>query len=135
MGPNLVDMSDEDIMNAVLTRLTFLQLTAQSYCLLKNLLSPLITTTKALASCSYELASIDELELDLASRDPEFIAWIKKFLINLKNIGKIRPFDRGCVPTGYRLAGFVVSMDGGKAAYMDTIHCLSENKGALYDSN
>ena len=73
------DMSDEDIMKTVLTRLTFLRLTAQSYCLLKNLLGPLITTTKALASRSCELASVDELELDLSSRDPDFINWAKKF--------------------------------------------------------
>ena len=36
LGPNPEDMSDEDIMKTVLTRLTFLRLPAQSYCLLKK---------------------------------------------------------------------------------------------------
>ena len=47
----------------------------------------------------------------------------------------IRPFDRAWVPAGFCLAGFVLSMDGGKVAFGDTIHCLSENKASLNDQS
>ena len=66
--------------------MSFLRLTAQTYCLLKNLLGPLVTTMKALASRSCELATVDEMELDLSQRDPEFVTLAKKFLLNLRNI-------------------------------------------------
>ena len=77
---------------------------------MKNLLGPLITTMKALASRSCELATVDEMEVDL------------------RNIGSIKPFDRALVPKNFKLAGFVLSIDGGKLGFGSTINCLSERK-------
>ena len=125
LGPNLEDMSDEDIMKAPLSRLTFLRLTAQGYNKLQNLLGPLITSTKALASRSCELASTSELELDLSERDPQFIQFARKFIINLKKVNNIIPFRRAWVPLKHKLGGFVVSLDGGKLAFGTAIHSIA----------
>ena len=77
-------MTDQDIMKAPLSRLTFLRLTAHGYNKMQNLLGPLITSTKTLASRSCELASTNELEIDLSERDPEFINFARLFIIILK---------------------------------------------------
>ena len=45
-GPDLVDMKTEDIMKMLITRMTFLRLSAQTYSRLGNLLGPLITAIK-----------------------------------------------------------------------------------------
>ena len=63
-GPDLVDMKTEDIMKVVISRMTFLRLSAQTYSRLGNLLGPLITAIKILASRSCELAGVHELEAD-----------------------------------------------------------------------
>ena len=128
MGPNLVDMSNEEIMQAPLSRLTFLRLTAQTYCKLMNLLGPLITSTKALALRACELASNHEMELNLETKDTDFCLWAKKFLINLKNINNIQPFRRAWVPTvKHVLQGFVVSMDGGRLGFGCCVHSISSS--------
>ena len=87
-------MEDREILEMILTRLTFLRLSAQTYSRLGNLMGPLITCIKALASQSCELARVHELEVDLASRDKEFVEWARAFIFNLKKIKDIRPFDR-----------------------------------------
>ena len=99
LGPNLEDMAIEDIMKAPLSRRTFLRLTAQGYNKMQNLLGPLITSTKGLASRSCELASTDELELDLIERDPEFVNFARKFIVNLKRVNNIVPFRRAWIPS------------------------------------
>ena len=125
LGPNLEDMDIQEIMKAPLSRLTFLRLTAQSYNKMQNLLGPLITSIKALASRSCELASVKEMEMDLSSRDPDFIAWARKFIINLRSVDKIIPFRRAWVPANHKLAGFITSLDGGKLGFGCSIHSLA----------
>ena len=58
-GPDLVDMEVGEIMNMCITRMTFLRLSSQTYSRLGNLLGPLITAIKILASRSCELAGIN----------------------------------------------------------------------------
>ena len=125
MGPNLEDMSDEDIMKAPPSRLTFLRLTAQGYCKMQNLLGPLITSTKALASRSCELASTQELEMDLTERDPEFTRFARRFIVNLKRIDEIVPFRRAWVPSKHKLGGFIVTLDGGKLGFGSAIYSIA----------
>ena len=125
LGPNLEDMEIKEIIEAPLSRLTFLRLTAQSYNKLQNLLGPLITSIKALASRNCELASVKEIEMDLAPRDPEFIAWARKFIIGLRGVNGIIPFRRAWVPANHKLGGFVTSMDGGKLGFGCSIHSLA----------
>ena len=48
-GLDLVDMKTEDIMKMVITRMTFLRLSAQTYSRLENLLGPLITAIKIIS--------------------------------------------------------------------------------------
>ena len=62
LGPDLIEMTDAEILEMKIKRLTFLRLAAQTYSRLGNLLGPLITCIKALASRSCELANINELE-------------------------------------------------------------------------
>ena len=59
-------MADSEILKMKITRMTFLRLAAQTYSRLGNLLGPLITCIKALASCSCELAGVNELDEDLS---------------------------------------------------------------------
>ena len=70
--------------------------------------------TKVLTSRACEIASVDELNLDLQERDPEFVILCKEFIGNLRRIEDIIPFKRCWTPTGYTLIGFVVSLDGGR---------------------
>ena len=60
-GPDLVDMEVSEIMNMRIIRMTFLRLSTQTYSRLGNLLGPLITAIKILASRSCKLAGIHEL--------------------------------------------------------------------------
>ena len=125
VGPLLKDMTEEDIMNLVITRMTFLRLSAQTYNKLANLLGPLIFSLKVLSSRSCELASVDELEMDLSETDPDFVKYAKQFILNLKRIDEITPFKRAWIPEHYHLVGFLTSLDGGKAGYGNTIHALA----------
>ena len=93
-GPDLVDMEVTEIMNMQITRMTFLRLSAQTYSRLGNLLGPLITAIKILASRSCELAGINESEVDLKDRDEEFVTFAKEFIVNLRKVKQIRPFAR-----------------------------------------
>ena len=63
---------------------------------------------KALSSRACELASPEELELPLKERDPKFVALVQKFIINLKYINKLLPFQRKWVKDGQCLVGFVM---------------------------
>ena len=99
--------------------MTFLRLSAQTYRRLGNLLGPLITGIKILASRSCELAGIHELEEDLSSRDESFVEFARGFIINLKKVKEIRPFARCWVRKGYQLLGFLLYLDGGKVALGD----------------
>ena len=101
-------------MELPITRMVFLRLSAQTYSKLANLLGPLIMSTKALSSRSCELASLDELEVDLEDRDPEFVKYARRYIINLKKIDTIVPIPRCWVPTGHELVGFITSLDDGK---------------------
>ena len=100
LGPDLVDMEISEIMKMKITRMTFLRLSVQTYSRLGNLLGPLITGIKILASRSCELAGIHELEEDLSSRDESFVEFARGFIINLKKVKEIRPFARCWVKKG-----------------------------------
>merc|ERR1712215_602387 len=76
-----------------------------------------------------ELASVDELEEVLIHRDPEFVAFCKEFLINLKKVDQIIPFPRCWIPKEHDLVGFVTSLDGGKCGYGATIHAIAKKTG------
>ena len=123
--PLLKDMTKEEIMDLIITRMTFLRLSAQTYNKLANLLGPLILSLKVLSSRSCELASVDELELDLTERDPDFTKYARQFILNLQRIKEIVPFKRAWVPENHHLFGFLTSLDGGKAGYGSTIHALA----------
>ena len=82
-GSNFMDMSEQEISDAILTSLSFLRLTAQSYCLVKNLLSPLITTMKALAPRTCELATVQEIVVELAECDAEWGDSLRAEIYNL----------------------------------------------------
>ena len=69
LGPPLKEMTDQEIQNMPITRMTFLRLSAQCYCKLANILGPLMFATKELTSRACEIATIDELNLDLQERD------------------------------------------------------------------
>ena len=85
-GPDLVDMKVEEIMNMCITRMTFLRLSAQTYSRLGNLLGPLITAIKILASHSCDLPEINELDVDLEDRDAQFVKFAREFIVNLRKV-------------------------------------------------
>jgi hypothetical protein len=82
--------------------------------------------TKVLSSRACELASVDELNLDLIERDPDFVALCKEFISNLRKVEDIIPFKRCWTPSGYTLLGFITSMDGGRPGLGSTIHAIAE---------
>ena len=84
IGPDLVDMEISEIMKMKITRMTFLRLSTQTYSRQGNLLGPLITAIKILASRSCKLAGIHELEVDLNDRDEPFIVFAKEYLYEKK---------------------------------------------------
>jgi hypothetical protein len=106
--------------------MTFLRLSAQTYNKLANVLGPLMFSTKVLSSRACELASVNELNEDLAERDPEFVIFCRQFILNLRNVDKILPFPRCWTPHGFELIGFVTSLDGGKAGFGSTTHAIAE---------
>ena len=60
LGPPVKAMTDQEIQDLPITRMTFLRLSAQCYCKLANLLGPLMFATKVLTSRACEIASVDE---------------------------------------------------------------------------
>ena len=72
-------------------------------------------TCKVLTSRACELAGVDDMELDLRKRDPECVEVCQNFVAALRRVDRIIPFERSWVPTGYRLLGFVTSLDRGHA--------------------
>ena len=71
------------------------------------------------------MANVNELEQDLSDRDEDFVHWAMVFIINLKNIKDIKPFQRCWVRRGFRLLGFLVYIDGGRIGMGDSIYALS----------
>ena len=126
LGPLLTQMPESDILAQPITRLTFLRLTAQSYNRMQDILGPLIISIKALASRSCELASLKEMELDLSTRDENFVKTARTFILNLRKIRDIEPFRRAWVPKGHKLIGFAVGMDGAKLASGTLVHSLAQ---------
>jgi hypothetical protein len=86
-------------------------------------------STKALSSRSCELAGLDELKEDLEDRDPEFVKYARKYIINLKKTDTIVPFPRCWVPPNHELVGFITSLDGGKIGYGTSVHSLAGKEG------
>ena len=129
--PLLKDMTSQHILDTPVSRLTLLRITAQTYCKLQNLLGPLVMSTKALSSRAWacELSNVNELEVDLKSKDPEFAASAQGYIVNLRKIDQILPFRRCWILAGYKLTGFVVSLDGGKLGFGTTIHSLGAKDG------
>merc|ERR1711888_205233 len=121
----LVDMEVSEIMNMKITRMTFLRLSAQTYLRLGNLLGPLITAIKILASRSCELAGVHELEVDLEDRDKEFDKFAREFIVNLKNVKHIRPFAWCWVKHNHKLLGFLVNHDGGRPGLGSWLYAIS----------
>ena len=70
-----------------------------------------------------------EMELDLASRDEEFVKTAKIFILNLRKVGEIKPFRRAWILRGFSLVGFAVGMDGGKLGSGSLVHCLAGSSG------
>ena len=81
-------LTDAEILAQPITRLTFLRLTAQSYNRMQDILGPLIISVKALASRSCELAGLKEMDLNLATRDEDFVKTARIFILNLRK-GKV----------------------------------------------
>ena len=104
-------MSDEEIGGIKISRMIFLRISAQTYDKMSNILGPLMFSCKVLSIRACELASVDELEEDLASRDPEFIDFCRGFLINLKRVEQVVPFSRCWTPKGFTLIGFITSLE------------------------
>ena len=127
----LKDMTSQQILDTPVCKLTLLRITAQIYCKLQNLLGPLLMSTKALSSRAWacELSNVNELEVDLKSKDPEFAASAQGYIVNLRKIDQILPFRRCWILVGYKLTGFVVSLDGGKLGFGTTIHSLGAKDG------
>ena len=48
------------------------------------------------------------MELNLDTRDEEFVKTARIFILNLRKVGDIEPFRRAWIPRGYRLIGFAV---------------------------
>ena len=118
-------MSDEEIGEIKISRMTFLRISAQTYDKMSNILGPLMFSCKVLSSRACELASVDELEEDLASRDPGFVDFCRGFIANLKRVEQIVPFSRCWIPKGFTLIGFITSLDGGKSGYGAIIHAIA----------
>ena len=113
LGPLLKDMSDKEIGEIKISRMTFLRISAQTYDKMSNILGPLMFSCKVLSSRACELASVDELEEDLASRDPGFVDFCRGFIVNLKWVEQIVPFLQVLDPQGvyshwihYQLGGW-----------------------------
>ena len=112
LGPPLKDMSEEEVLKLPITRMTFLRLSAQTYNKLANQLGPLMFSTKVLSSRAFELASVNELNVDLYDRDPDFVNFCRQFIMSLRKVEDILPFPRCWTPSGYELMGFITSLDG-----------------------
>ena len=122
-------MLSQQILDTPVSRLTLLRISAQTYCKLQNLSGPLVMSTKALSSRACELSDVNELEVDLKSKDPECAAWAQGYIVILRKIDQIMPFRTCWIPEGYKLTGFVVSLEGGKLGFGTTIHSLGAKDG------
>ena len=68
------------------------------------------------------------MEVSLKDRDPKFVKLCQDFILCMRKAGEVIPFDRCWVPEGYKLIGFVTSLDGGRFGYGITIHVLAEKE-------
>ena len=93
-GPNLKDMTLEQMREHDISRLVLLRLSAQTYDKLANILGPLMFTCKVLTSRACKLAGVDDMELDLRKRDPEFVEVCLSFVAALRRVDRIIPFER-----------------------------------------
>ena len=109
--------------------MTFLRLSAQTYSRLGNLLGPLITAIKILASRSCELAGINELDVDLEDRDAQFVKFAREFIVNLRKVKQIKPFARCWVKKDHKLLGFLVYLDGGRPGLGSVVYAVSTKDG------
>ena len=77
-------MTLEQIREHDISRLVFLRLSAQTYDKLANILGPLMFNCKVITSRACELASVDDMELHLRKRDPEFVEVCQNFVAALR---------------------------------------------------
>ena len=68
------------------------------------------------------------MKVDLQERDQEFCEKATEFLVTLKQIKEINGFPRAWVPENHYLAGFVISLDGGKPGFGTLGHSLAIRK-------
>ena len=100
LGTPLSEMSIEEVMREDISRLTLLRLSAQTYDKLAYILGPLMVACKILASRACELATVEDMEVDLRERDYEFVRLCQAFIVCMRNAGKIIPFERCWIPQG-----------------------------------
>ena len=117
LGTPLVEMSTEEVMSHEISRLTLLRLSAQTYDKFYYILGPLMVACKILASHACELATLGDMEVDLRERDYDFVRLCQAFILCMRNAGEIIPFERCWIPQGYKLMGFVTSIEGAKCGY------------------
>ena len=71
------------------------------------------------------MATLKEMELNLATRGEDFVKVARIFILNLRKIRDIEPFRRTWVPKSHKLIGFAVGMDGGKLGSGTVVHSLA----------
>ena len=73
LGVPLVDMTEQQVLQQDISRLTLLRLAAQTYDKLAYILGPLMLACKVLSSRACELATLKEMEMSPKDCDPGFV--------------------------------------------------------------
>ena len=92
---------------------------------LEFMFGPLSIGLKVVSSMVHQKTQPSELTTDITGRDPTIDRLFKNILIQLRNIGKIKPFKRAWVDLKKTLVGFLGFRDGSAVASAVQIYCIT----------
>ena len=109
------------------TRRLLPRICAQSYDRLGIFMSCITTGLKILTCHSCELASINEMDLDLKEKDADFVRVTKNFLQNLQLVHTILPLPQWTCGEGEEIIGIGSTCDGGVPAFGCVNYLICQN--------
>ena len=115
---------EEIIENIVVTRSLLSQITPQSFDLSGIFLGPIKTSLKILLSRAYDITSLQEMDLDLLTRDVPLVSDVKSMIREIIRL-KLSPWQRCLVSENNNLSTILVACDGSTMAASASVYLLS----------
>ena len=114
----------EILENVVVTRSLLSQITPQSFDLSGIFLGPVKSSLKILLSLACDITSLQEMDLDLATRDVPLVSDVKSMIKEIIKL-KLSPWQRCLIPEQNTLTTILVACDRSTMAASASVYFIS----------